>query len=153
VKYKTSELTGALLDAAVALAEGRLLLKDEPDWTKGEYKRQRAEWGGRHIVRWYAREGDNADGPETKEVGGWEPIDNWGSPSTNWNMGGPIIERERIDVAAPDEFDDDQRWFAGIYREAARRATPRNCEMRGETPLVAAMRAYIVSKLGEEVEL
>jgi hypothetical protein len=143
-KYKTAELTGDLLDAAVALADGRLVVADEPGWPKGDYKKLRTEYGGRHVVRWYGTAGD---------LGGWEPLDNQGSPSTDWNLGGPIIEREQIDVAAPDEFSDDERWFAGIYHGTARHATPRNCEMRGDTPLIAAMRAYVASKLGPVVDL
>lgn len=66
--------------------------------------------------------------------------------STRWDCGGPIIEREGIDISAPDEFSDDERWFAGIYHGRARHANPRNCEMRGDTPLIAAMRAYVASK-------
>ena len=144
MKHKTSELTGELLDAAVAKAEGRLILEDEPGWPKGDYLAMRKQWGGQHVVRWYGGAG---------ELGGWEPLINQGSPSTRWDDGGPIIERERIDIAAPDEFSEDERWFAGIYHGSARHATPRNCEMRGETGLIAAMRAFVVLKLGEEVEL
>lgn len=150
MKHKTSELTGALLDAAVAKAIGILVTPaDDHPTQPGHCKKLREEWGC-HVVRWFAAD---EDGNETAEEGGWEAITNWGSPSTNWNDGGPIIERERIDVAAPDEFSDDERWFAGIYHDSARHATPRNCEMRGETPLIAAMRAFVAYKLGEEVDL
>lgn len=139
MKHKTAELTGELLDAAVALAEGRLLVSDEPEWPKGDYKRLRKEFGGRHIVRWYANGGE----PETAEVGGWEPIDNWGSPSTDWLMGGPLIDRERIAIypGAPDTGN----WFA--------HTDPRTRHWPGPTPLIAAMRAFVASKLGDEVEL
>jgi hypothetical protein len=152
-KHKVDELEDALLDAAVALAEGRLLTCDEPRWPKGEYKRLRKEFGGRHVVRWYAREGEDADGPETAEVGGWEPIDNWGSPSTDWEHGGPIIERERIDISAPEEWSDDERWYAGMYQGKDAQHSHMKHEARGPTPLIAAMRAYVASKFGEEVEL
>ena len=83
-KYTTAELTGDLLDAAVALADGRLVVADEPGWPKGDYKALRAEYGGRHVVRWYGTAGD---------LGGWEPLDNQGSPSTDWSIGGPILDR------------------------------------------------------------
>lgn len=73
--------------------------------------------------------------------------------STSWGLAGLIIERECIDIAAPNEFDDDERWFAGIYRDHTRHKAPRNCEMRGETPLIAAMRSFVASRLGEDVEL
>jgi hypothetical protein len=65
------------------------------------------------------------------------------SPSTNWAHGGPIIERERIML--------DGRSRAGnpINYWCARLAPGRL--YFGETALVAAMRAYVASKFGEEV--
>lgn len=74
--------------------------------------------------------------------------------SADWAQGGPIIERAGITVATTDSkaidhngnswcayflgtlFDDNE----GFYR-------------RGTTPLVAAMRCYVASKLGDEVEI
>lgn len=63
--------------------------------------------------------------------------------STDWADGGPIIEREKIllDIVGPD---DDQEWegrIVGVWMEY------------GPTPLVAAMRCYVGSKLGNEVEV
>lgn len=58
-------------------------------------------------------------------------------PSVSWWIGGPIIERERIDLAY--EFE----WSAchdALYYSVT-----------GPTPLIAAMRAYVASKFGEEV--
>lgn len=78
------------------------------------------------------------------------------SPSTDWAQGGPIIEREKIDLEG--------RW------------NTRGCGVRtgfkewyanhpknhgglihyigyGPTPLVAAMRCYVASVLGDEVEI
>lgn len=144
MKYRVADLDGALLDAAVALADGRLLVDDEPKWPKGDYLRLREEYGGRHVVRWYVCAAEDGDGPETEEIGGWEPIDNWGLPSTDWEMGGPIIERERITVRADFSTEQPGEWAAmckaGGYGE-------------GPTFLIAAMRAYVASKLGDEVEL
>lgn len=88
MKIKTSELTGAALDWAVAKCEGIR----KPDL-----------------------------------VGGFDGIGNYSEPwepSTNWSQGGPIIERE-----------------AAQY------------ECFGPTPLIAAMRCYVASKLGDEVEI
>jgi hypothetical protein len=98
MKHKVSELSGELLDAAVAKAEG-----DK-----------------------------------------WE----WPSPySSLWERGGPIIERERITVSSPREFS--PRWSAVCFLR------PSEVMVRGEgrTPLIAAMRAYVSSKFGDEVEL
>jgi hypothetical protein len=68
------------------------------------------------------------------------------NPSSNWAQGGPIIERERISI-------EDCQDGAGLYWEATRIEPPAVSEARGPTPLVAAMRAYVASKLGDEVEV
>ena len=62
--------------------------------------------------------------------------------STNWAQGGPIIEQERISV----EPCFDLKWVA-ICTESPNSAF----EEEGPTPLVAAMRCYVASKLGDEV--
>ena len=66
------------------------------------------------------------------------------SPSTDWSQGGPIIEREGMGI----EQDQDGIWFASydLSAEVAWGAT-------GPTPLIAAMRCYVASKLGDEVEV
>lgn len=60
------------------------------------------------------------------------------SPSTNWAQGGPILERELFDL----EWDADGYWCAHM---------PNSWTFRGETMLIAAMRAYVASKFGDEV--
>jgi len=62
------------------------------------------------------------------------------SPSTNWAQGGAIIEREKIDVL----YEHDLRWVA---------VPQKGIESYGPTPLIAAMRCYVASKLGDTVEL
>jgi hypothetical protein len=68
--------------------------------------------------------------------------------STDWSQGGPIIERERIAVGF-DGFDDVDSalpvWSACKYVDGF--------ERYGPTPLVAAMRYYVASKLGDEVNV
>ena len=107
---KTSELTGAALDWAVAKCEGVEVWR-EPD---GIYLCEGGEVG--FMFR----------------------------PSTDWSQGGPIIERERIDVRYTgqlwgatlrlNEYEEPDEWF-------------------GPTPLIAAMRCYVASQLGDEVEV
>lgn len=137
--YNVNELEGDLLDAAVAKAEGRLVVEDEPGWNKGEYKNLRQEYRGRHVVRWYADSG---------ELGGWEPLDNQGSPSTDWSYGGPIIDRESISVMRDDGEGD---WVATtkFFFQGGIDGPSGN----GPTPLIAAMRAYVASKFGESIDL
>lgn len=64
------------------------------------------------------------------------------SPSTDWAEGGPIIEREKI---ATQFWRSEGEWEAlikgGFFAS------------RGPTPLIAAMRCYVASKLGDEVEV
>jgi len=62
-------------------------------------------------------------------------------PSTDWAQGGPIIERMKIEV-----FLRDEAWFAH-----SQLSTPE--DFPGDTPLIAAMRCYVASKLGDEIEI
>ncbi len=70
--------------------------------------------------------------------GGW-----WPQHSTDWAQGGPIIERERIvlgylnGLSCATTFEDDKH----------------QCMEFGPTPLIAAMRCYVASKLGAEVDV
>ena len=60
------------------------------------------------------------------------------TPSTDWAQGGPIIERENIATA----------WH--ITRWVAWRGV---VEHPGPTPLIAAMRCFVASKLGNDIEI
>lgn len=65
--------------------------------------------------------------------------------STNWAQGGPIIERECMDISCLAGGDDG--WKADKYLHAEM------VECFGSTPLIAAMRCYVASKLGDEVSI
>jgi len=68
--------------------------------------------------------------------------------STNWAQGGPIIEREWLDITPwPNESREDMRWHCQQHDSA------NDCAQYGETPLIAAMRCYVASKLGDEVDV
>ena len=67
------------------------------------------------------------------------------SPFTGWAMFGPIIERERISVVDVDGYD---FWKADKLNKEA---TP--VISYGPTPLIAAMRCFCASRLGDEVEI
>lgn len=64
-------------------------------------------------------------------------------PTVKWSEGGPIIEREKLHVAWSPLW---KEWVALKPSNAA-------LGVLGPTPLVAAMRAYVASKLGDEVEI
>ena len=62
-------------------------------------------------------------------------------PSTFWSQGGPIIEREEIGAAK----------LLGVWTAAYNGLKYK--EYYGPTPLIAAMRAFVASRLGDEVEI
>lgn len=68
--------------------------------------------------------------------------------TTDWAQGGPIIEREGITLDY-DAYDQDKLWEARHY---ASDGTLLNNEY-GPTPLIAAMRCYVASKLGDVVDI
>ena len=96
---KTSELTGAALDWAVASYSDKHVTLGDIHW--GNY-----------------------------------------SPSTDWAQGGPIIEREKLDLW----------WCKGNQFYTSTHQDGTTVE-DGPTPLIAAMRCYVASKLGDEVEI
>lgn len=70
-------------------------------------------------------------------------------PSSSWCHGGPIIERERIDIEWwQDSNDLSVGWDAVVHMSVTQRV-----RLDGPTPLIAAMRAFVASKLGDEVEV
>jgi hypothetical protein len=101
-----------------------------------------AEWPGRKIEIGEYNEGGTFCGvldlDEPEYFGEFHP-------STAWAEGGPIIERERIALRyGEDEYSEpDAMWYAecGVFWDI------------GPTPLIAAMRAFVASKFGGEVEL
>ena len=68
-------------------------------------------------------------------------------PSENWADGGPIIEREEISI----EFGRAEFKSAWV---AYKLGSPHEDNPKfGSTPLIAAMRCYVASKLGDEVDV
>jgi hypothetical protein len=64
-------------------------------------------------------------------------------PSSNWMQGGPIIERERLSLLL---INKPGGW-------AARTEEYPPAYVQGDTPLIAAMRCYVASKMGDEVDV
>ena len=67
------------------------------------------------------------------------------SPSTNWAQGGMIIEREGIEICRLNNGEWRGQWYE--------QATEKIHREYGDTPLIAAMRCYVASKLGNKVEI
>jgi len=59
--------------------------------------------------------------------------------STDWAQGGPIIEREKLDLYR----------YAGYWGAHH----PFGNGEEGPTPLIAAMRCFVASKLGDEIDI
>jgi hypothetical protein len=121
MKHTTAELEDALLDAAVAKAEG---------WTTG------SNWCANPATPWRMM----LFGPAEED-----DLDKRFSPSSEWQDGGPIIEEEEIAIAQC--FGEWRAWTIGT------RVHEDKPDGIGPTPLIAAMRAYVSAKLGDEVDL
>ena len=120
---RTSELTGAALDWAVAKCEGYTDL---------------------HKI-----DGRMAHEPQ---LGMYPPRRAYGVMdlfelgfSTDWSLAGPIIEREKIGIIT--DPNDASVWIGSVYEPDWR------FNRTGPTPLIAAMRCYVASKLGEDIDI
>ena len=70
------------------------------------------------------------------------------APSFDWSQGGPIIEREKISTLYHPDIncmtrEISPRWIGSVV----------SISNSGPTPLVAAMRCFVASRLGDTVEV
>lgn len=146
MKIKTVDLIGPALDWAVATALnlpqgvvfGRGCVKDTGFYLKNNH-------GGFEPMLLQNTHDKWVKQCETYPWGKGQVI--W-RPSTDWRQGGPLIEREWLDLTSwPNESDEEQRWQCHQYD------APNPYQALGPTPLIAAMRCYVASKLGDEVEV
>lgn len=156
MKIKTAEATGPALDWLVAKCLGTLGEKPRRCFDCKYFEERsgrddaiyychhpKSEWGG-------SDDGYFGDGISPNHgVHHRCPItDLTPEPySTDWSQGGPIIERERIrlDCAWSDEWTAQHPYNAKIDVYTG--------WTKGPTALIAAMRCYVTSKLGDEVEI
>lgn len=77
----------------------------------------------------------------------WDDMDGWivYSPSTDWAQGGPTIERERISL----------RFWTNVTVVHAYTPIPHRDDWASDTTsiLIAAMRAHVAYRLGDEVDI
>ena len=128
MKIKTSELTDAALDWAVAKCEGYECNFDD-------------EVSGPWLV------------PQEGYLHDEKPLVSF-RPSTNWAQGGPIIEREKIRISP----NLNGTWSAQIRHTTAHHLVDHPVlagwtNKHGPTPLIAAMHCLVASRLSEEVEV
>ncbi len=138
MKIKTSEATGPALNWMAVVAEGDLVFRPRVgrpvDWNLAYYERGEDD-------RWVVR-------AQVKDVSWF--ADYVYAPSENWAQGGPIVEREEIGLRrnAP--------CAKGCEWEASPSITAKGAGGKwgyGPTPLIAAMRCFVASKLGDEVDV
>lgn len=125
MKVKVSEASGRVLDWMVALAEGATNLCYDT------------------VCCWWF----TLEGKDRVLSSGWSESQNW-NPSTNWEQGGPIIERiEGLLFKSWLESKSETKCEAHIHNYDG------DWVAFGPTPLVAALRCYVTSKLGDEVQV
>lgn len=123
---KTSELIGPALDWAVAKCEGGT-----------DFCFDGITWGFK------------LSGNQKVLAKGWAPSLSF-SPSTDWAQGRSMIEREEIGIKRNAPSSRGREW------EASPSITAKGAGGRwgyGPTSLVAAMRCFVASKLGDEIEI
>ena len=141
MKVNTSELIGAALNWAFATCEGWGVTPVRTDgvmqiWHNDCISRGRPTLDNQGSFRYLAH--------------GHEPVALFGCPiNFDWCDVGPIIEWEQMGVF-PFSIDEmgnpcQPGWSSFIHFDKT--------HFQGPTPLIAAMRCYVASKLGDEVEV
>ena len=127
IEVKTADLVGAALDWAVAKSTD-FSVQVKP-W--GEFSN--ASTGHKIKARgfrvWYEFDGD---------------LEEW-TPSADWAQGGPLIESNQIELGW-NGIDGKSMWWMARHQELA-------AQQIGDTPLIAAMRAIVSSKIGDTVSV
>jgi hypothetical protein len=137
---KTSELTGPALDLIVDRLEGGCA-PTNPDHLRIYLESLNEDELWNELCK-YTPGGIYADTMSTGDmieygIATWR----WPPVSTDWAQGGPIIERERITI----EWEGDpDSWCACIMADQ---------EVYGPTALIAAMRCYVASKMGDTIDI
>ena len=124
---KVSGLEGAALDYAVAHCQGLPIRHDPLEFKSGA---NAGYWIWEHPIH-DLKLACNRIGKEY-------------SPSLLWVLGGPIMERERI--ALEPTYTTEWVAFVNVAGE------PRYA-CSGSTPLLAAMRCYVATKFGGEIDI
>ncbi len=135
-KIKTAELTGAALDWAVGKAVGaELRIMKNYDGTA---------LANHPLTLMKVKKSPVYDGVE---------IDHWWSPSTDWSQGGPLIEKYHITFSSIWNGSH-SRLFATIgFRRTISGENANGTGGKEFNYLLAACRAIVAAKLGDEVEV
>jgi len=123
MEVSTSQLSGAALNWAVAEAEGLNIRIALPNPEP-------------HVIR---------------IIVGDEPNRSF-SPSTDWNVAGPLLHDEKFTVKPCLAGEVSGKWMASRQLSVTEPSGGQHTYY-GDTPLVAILRCYVSKKLGDTVEL
>jgi len=82
-----------------------------------------------------------AEGHDVLDPTWWPDFGDESCYSSEWAQGGPIIEREGMTLNC------------GLHKSYAMMNVGYLVHEYGDTPLIAAMRCYVASKMGDEVDV
>lgn len=128
MKIKTDELIGTQLDWAVATCEGYSRLRENPH----EFNSKLIMNDLRGEAVWFYQLKFSSD----------------------WGLAGPIIEREKIEIVRGNDLIFPKGNEKGeLYEKLWLASYHSGRKFHGTTPLVAAMRAYVASRIGDEIDI
>ena len=145
MKIKTTDLTGPALRYAVAVCEGLNvgIFTVEEQWERF-IKGASPEDLNKHAESYAAvKAGFKTEICRVHSDGYKSTLDarTWRFDE-DWSVGGPLIEREWIELGAYHD-----QWRAVFHGEGG------SIYQDGPTPLIAAMRCYVAATLGDEVDV
>lgn len=135
MKVKTADLIDLSLDWAVAVADGL-----RPTMRHDYMRAKAAANNYKGDLAWHLEVTPNE--PITVDEAGVTHV--LRAYSEQWSQGGPIIERERINIR-----DEVTRWAAWMWDKTR----CGDVSYYGPTPLIAAIRCLVASRLGDEVDI
>lgn len=149
---KIAELTGGMLDLWVA--------KSDPRCEGLTWEQREDHWAGVYDGDVGAFITDRGPVAAMRLRRKYDNVAEHYAPSTNWQHGGPIIERENIQLGPPTNrvhrnggpnsgWGESGVWSACTWHNGANGR--RSIAHHETSPLIAAMRCYVASKYGEEV--
>jgi len=105
---------------------------------------------------WVVAQIESGAGPDKAEKQ-WRYFGRVFHPSTDWAQGGPIIEREELSIEPQYTAGGLECWVAYghnlRYTEQGNYIQGSDNRQYAPTPLIAAMRCYVASKLGDTVDI
>ncbi len=148
---RVQDLTGAQLDRAVAKAKGTLGQKPARCFDCKYYEERQGRYDAIQYCHHPKMDFEDGSGalrtwPSDNETHEQCPINPLTAEpfSTDWSLAGPIIERERISI---------RQWTNVPIVHAYMPQDDAPWASDGTSPLIAAMRCYVASKLGDEINI